>query len=85
MNTTPLRDLIADRVGQRWETWSAAHPHLAAAIDRVRLVESAVARLRDDPEFTQAWAQAQVDEDKLGATLKLITLAERLIARLLPV
>lgn len=84
MDTTLLRDLVAGRINQRWEPWSQAHPHLAAAIDRIRLIESAVARLTEDPEFRQAMQQADIDVDKLSAAVQLVELAERWITRLLP-
>lgn len=84
METSFLRDLVSLRIGQRWESWSRAHPHLAAAIDRVRLIDSVITSLRDDPEFVRAMEQAQTDENKLQAATQLIALAERLIARFLP-
>jgi len=83
METTMLRDLVEKQIGERWEAWAAAHPHLAAAIDRTRLTETTVARLREDADFTAAVRRAAVDEDKLAGAAKLVELAEKWIARAL--
>lgn len=79
-----LRDLLGAQVLDRWTTWAQAHPHLAQAIDQTRLVESAVQRLSDDPQFQAALAQAKVDETQLQALAQVWSLAQRWIARALP-
>ena len=84
MQTTELRDLVAGRIDIRWDAWVKAHPHLASAIDRVRLTESAVARLRDDPAFVRALAEAQADGNKLEGAVRLVELVERWVGRLMP-
>ncbi|MEX0775197.1 MAG: hypothetical protein WD042_05725 [Phycisphaeraceae bacterium] len=83
--TTPLHDLVATRINQRWDAFAAAHPQLAKAIDRTVLVESTVARLRDDPAFARAMAQAELDEVQLAAVARVLDLAEKWIARALAV
>ncbi|MCC7145147.1 MAG: hypothetical protein IT443_01740 [Phycisphaeraceae bacterium] len=84
MSTTPLRDLVSQRLNLRWAEWSAAHPHLAGVIDRTRLVEQTVEKLRDDPDFQLAMRQADVDEARLGSLLFLLEQADKWIGRLLP-
>ncbi|MEE9212265.1 MAG: hypothetical protein V3U29_06390 [Phycisphaeraceae bacterium] len=84
MASTYLRDLIADRVNGRWEQWAAAHPNLAAAIDRTRLVDSTIEHLRSDPEFVAAMRQADLDENKLAAAARVLEQLERWVGRVLP-
>jgi hypothetical protein len=84
METTHLRDLVEQRINQRWADWSRAHPNLAEAIDRTRLVETSVERLRDDPRFMQAMNAAAVDEHRVAAMERLVSLVEALVVRLLP-
>jgi hypothetical protein len=79
-----LRDLVAQRVGVRWEQWATAHPHLARVIDRTRLVEAAVDSLRADPHFADALRQADLDETQLAAAARVVDLAEKWLVRLLP-
>lgn len=84
MMVTPLRDFVAERVRARWTEWSREHPHLAAAIDQTRLVESAVTQLRDDAQFADAMRQADLDEATLAAAAKVLAEAERVVGRVLP-
>lgn len=84
MTTHDLQSLISDGIDGRWSEWSAKHPHLAAAIDRTRLVESTTALLRDDPEFVEAMRLADLDEAKLTAAASILDRANRLIRRSLP-
>ncbi len=83
MKTEQLRDLVADRLDKHWSDWAAAHPNLAEAIDRTRLIESAVGNLRDDPRFAEAMRQAAVDEAALQAAVRIVDAAERWVRRLL--
>ena len=82
--TRLLRDVVEQRINQRWSAFVEAHPHLAAVIDRTRLVESAVQRLRDEPEFRAAMQEAGLDEAKLAAAARILERAEALAIRLLP-
>lgn len=81
--TTSLRELVMGRVDQRWEDWAREHPHLAQTIDRMKLIDSAVQRLRSDPEFQLALRQADLDESKLKAAAQVIEIIERWIKRVL--
>lgn len=76
-----LRDLVADRVEVRWERFEAEHPHLAAAIDRVRLVDSTVERLSADPEFRRAMDQAARDEAVMDAVGRITKEVARWVDR----
>jgi hypothetical protein len=84
METTHLRDLVEQRINQRWVDWSRAHPNLAAAIDRTRLIEASIERLRDDPTFVQAMNAAAVDEHRVAAMERLVSLVEALVVKLMP-
>lgn len=84
MTSTPLRDVIESRLEPRWTQWSQAHPHLAAVIDRTRLIESAVDRLRDDPIFVDAMRRAQMDEATLASAARILDQADHLMHKLLP-
>jgi hypothetical protein len=83
MNTQDLRALIAERIDVRWSDFAMRHPHLADAIDRVRLVDSAVDLLRDDPEFISAMRGADLDEARLADATKLLGMLDQLVRRLL--
>lgn len=85
MNSTPLRDVIEGRLDQRWEQFAKAHPNLAAAIDRTRLLDQTVQSLRDDPEFQTLLAGADLDEAKLAAASRAVVIIEKLLARALAV
>ncbi|MFW6059388.1 MAG: hypothetical protein ACODAQ_04360 [Phycisphaeraceae bacterium] len=82
--TRMLRDVVEQRINRRWSAFAKAHPHLAAVIDRTRLVESAVQRLRDDPAFRAAMAEADLDEAKLVAAARVLERAEALALQVLP-
>ncbi|MEX0654515.1 MAG: hypothetical protein WD534_04875 [Phycisphaeraceae bacterium] len=81
---TPLRDVIEKQLNVQWTQWAQAHPNLAAAIDRTRLVESAVQQVRDDPTFQQAMRDAQLDEATLAAAARLIEQVEQAVRGVLP-
>ena len=83
MKITPLRDVIESRLDQRWEEFAAAHPSLAAAIDRTRLLDNAVQSMRDDPEFQALLTGADLDEAKLAAAAKAVAIIEKLLTRAL--
>lgn len=84
VNRTPLRDLVSDDLDQHWVAWSSQHPHLAAAIDRVRLVDAAVDSLRTDPAFAAALRRADLDEHRLGQAARILDLARQHLRQLLP-
>jgi hypothetical protein len=83
MTTQNLRDLIDKRIDSQWSTWSKAHPNLAEAIDRTRLIESSVELLRDDPDYLEAMRLAGLDEVKLAAAAGILDRADRVIRRAL--
>ena len=85
MNGTTLRELVEARVDVRWSQWCARHPNLGAAIDRVRLVESAVASLEASDEYRAALRAADLDEAKLAAAARVLDVVERVVTRALPI
>lgn len=84
MNTQDLRTLISETIDTRWSDWAGRHPHLAEAIDRVRLIDSAVNLLRDDPEFAAAMRSADLDEARIAAASKMLSFVNQVVHRLLP-
>ena len=84
MTTRDLHSLVGDKIDVLWSDWSTRHPHLARAIDRARLVETTVQRVRDDPEFIQAMRDAGLDEVKLNLAAGILERANRLIGEALP-
>lgn len=82
--TYPLRDVIEAQLDRQWTAWAHDHPHLAAAIDRARLVDTAVARLRDDPAFVEALRRADLDEARLAEAARVLDLAQRWVRDVLP-
>ncbi|MCC7408784.1 MAG: hypothetical protein IT442_11980 [Phycisphaeraceae bacterium] len=85
MQTTSLRDVVSQKLAVRWEAWSADHPHLAAAVDRMKLIDSSVQSLRDDAEFREAMRQADLDEAKLAAAARVLEKVEGWVTRWIPV
>lgn len=83
-STTPLRDLIEAELDKHWLAWAKDHPHLADAIDRTRLIESTVARLRDEPAYLDAIRRADRDEQRLNEIAELTELVDRWVRRVLP-
>jgi hypothetical protein len=81
---TSLRDIVARRIDQRWNQWAKAHPHLAAVIDRSTLIDSTVAELQHDPDFIEAMDQAALDEARLAQAESVMTRAEALLDRVMP-
>lgn len=84
MTRTDLHTLVTEKLDLQWSDWSAKHPNLAQAIDRVRLVEGAVNLLRDDPSFITAMREADLDEAGLVRASRLLERADALIHNLLP-
>lgn len=78
-----LRDVVANRLELHWPTFAQQHPHLAAAIERVRLVDSVARRLTDDPLYQQAMEAAGHDERLLAATACLTELIDTGVRRAL--
>jgi hypothetical protein len=78
-----LREVIEQRIEQQWPAWSKEHPNLARVIDRTRLVEVTVQRLRDEPAFIEAMRRADLDEQKLIEAGRVLAIAERVVGRVL--
>lgn len=84
MNSKSLRELVETSVNMQWDAWASRHPNLARAIDRTKLVDATVERLRDEPALVAAMARADVDEATLSAVLRLLAEVQRLVGRALP-
>lgn len=79
--TRALREMIAERVGVRWEQFASEHPNLAAAIERTRLVETGVRQLERDPAYQRAMEAAGRDEAVLAAAARLVGEVDKWVAR----
>ena len=79
-----LREIVEHRMGGRWSEFVQQHPHLAAAIDRTRLIETTVQHLEEDEHFVQAMREADLDGAKLRAATQVLERADRWLRRLLP-
>lgn len=84
MNTSPLRDLVTSRIDRRWDDFASEHPNLAAAIDRVRVIEQTVESLERDPRYLAAMRAADLDEAALARAAEAIERIEQLITLVLP-
>ena len=82
-SSTPLREMIAHRLDAPLADFARQHPHLAAAIHRVTLIELAVRNVSDDPEYRRVMEQAAVDSATLDTTARIGALIDRCLARLL--
>ncbi|MBI1370314.1 MAG: hypothetical protein GC162_16895 [Planctomycetes bacterium] len=83
LNMTELRDLVEQRLETRWNEFTEEHPNLAAAIDRVHLIESSVEHLSEDPDYRAALDAATTDESMLNEAAAAIDIVDRWVARLL--
>jgi hypothetical protein len=84
LHTTLLRDVVEQRLVDRWPAFADRHPRLAEAIDRTRLIEAAVADLVDDPAFAAAMDAADLDEHALRQVLDLLQRVETVVGRIVP-
>ncbi len=75
--TRLLREVVAARLDENWAQFERMHPHLAAAIERTRLIESTVHRIAADPAYGQAVEAAAKDEAAAELLGKLSAIADR--------
>lgn len=80
---TALRDLVARQMSIKWEAFAADHPHLAASIEQVRLIESTVERLTEDPLYRAALDAAGRDDAVIESASVLLGLIETWVDRAL--
>ncbi|NBC96475.1 MAG: hypothetical protein GVY27_08995 [Deinococcus-Thermus bacterium] len=79
-----LRDALRPHFEGRWSAFADSHPHLAEAIDRIRLEDAVVESVRDDAAFASAMREADLDEATLAAAAKALDRGSRVIEKLLP-
>jgi len=80
---TALRDAVQQHLDVRWSDFQLNHPHLAAAIDRIALIDQVVERIAADPAYQQAMQGAAVDAAALAAGREVMELIETWVRRLL--
>jgi hypothetical protein len=78
-----LRERVAQTVDVQWSGFAERHPNLAAAIDRVRLVDSAVESIRADPAYRAALDAAARDDQSLTVAADVVQLIESAVRRLM--
>jgi len=83
VQTQALRDLVARRLDVGWERFAEDHPHLAAAIERVTLIDTTVQRLVDDPAYQAAMEAAGHDEAVLAAAAQIAEVVDQWVGRAL--
>lgn len=80
---TSLREIVSSRIVADWSAFAAEHPNLAEVLDRTRMVDSAVTRLREDPAFQAAMRQADLDEQQLAAAANVLEIVGKWTRRVL--
>jgi len=80
---TAVRDLVSRRLNKRWERFAKEHPHLAASIEPMKLVDVTVERLAEDPEYRRAMETAGRDEAVLAAASQLVEIIDSALDRTL--
>ncbi|MEX2672519.1 MAG: hypothetical protein WD294_10455 [Phycisphaeraceae bacterium] len=81
--TRALQEIVADRIGMRWEQFASEHPNLSAAIERVRLIENGVRQLEREPAYREAMEAAGRDEAVLAASARLVGEIDKWVVRAL--
>lgn len=79
--TRLLQEIVAERVGMRWEQFAAEHPNLAAAVERVRLIEHGVRQIERQEVYRQAMEAAGRDEAVLAAAARLVQAIDTWVGR----
>lgn len=79
-----LKDMIARRLDLRWSDFAEHHPQLAAAIERTRLIDLAVADLSRDAALRRALDSAAVDEATLRLAGQLSEAIDHWVGRAIP-
>lgn len=83
MEAKNLRGLVEGVVGAQWKQWAKQHPQLAAAVDRVRLVETVVTEARKDPEVRGALLEAERNNEVVAAVGGVVELVEKVVRKVL--
>ena len=84
MQSMNLKDEVSKALEMEWEAFAAAHPRLAAAIDREVLVEEATASLSDDPLYRAAMEEAATMSVPAGLVTDLVrTVVKQVLDRLI--
>ncbi len=78
-----LRDIVTERVDVKWAEFEAEHPHLAAAVTRTVIIDTAVERVADDPAVRDALDQAARDKASLAVTEHVVGVIDRWVRRVL--
>lgn len=83
MNETDMKAIVEQAVGEAFDKWSAAHPSLAAVIDKSLLMERTADSLRQSDEYRQAIKDYQAGHEEMNILGSLIDLAEKFLPILL--
>jgi hypothetical protein len=80
MDSTNLKGIIAQVIGQEWTAFAQRHPMLAEAIDHDVLIEQCAQSIRQTPEYQHAMEQVETTGLAIEVLQELITkLAQRAI------
>ena len=78
---TTLRDLVTQRIDSALDAFQQRHPHLAAALERITLIEQTITRIQDDPDYRRAMEQAAIDNAVLTVTGAVVSLVEKYVSK----
>ena len=82
MNRIELQTMVTHELDYRWEDFVAAHPMLAAAMDRELVLESLAASIADDPQFAASMASLESSGALQATVQKFIIQAVTIVLRL---
>lgn len=83
MGDERVQALVEQAVGRQFEAWAREHPSLAAAIDRVAVVDRASRRLRESDDYRAAVGAYRQARDEQRLLAELADLAQNALAVLL--
>ena len=83
MSETDMKAVVAQAVGEAFDNWAAAHPSLAAVIDRSLLIDRTTESLRQSDEYKQAIKDYHDSREEMNILGSLIDLAEKFLPLLL--
>lgn len=83
MANEQMERLVSQAVGQAFDQWAAEHPSLAAALDRIDLLDRATQSLKASSQYQAAMDEFRRSREELDCFNRLLTLAEPILATLL--
>ncbi|WP_432798407.1 hypothetical protein [Poriferisphaera sp. WC338] len=79
MKRQQLKELVSERLNLSWDTWAARHPHLAQAIDQIRLIEQSVKLIEEDEHYQSLIAELEIDKRTLNQMADVIKRIDQVV------